>query len=212
MTSPYQLVIFDFDGTLADSFPWISKTLNGVAKDFGFKEIREEDIPTLRTLHGRQLMKHLGIRWWKMPFIVRRMRKLAYASAEEIRLFPGVGEMLNRLADAGIELAVVTSNSEEIVRAVLGPELSGRIRYYSCGASMFGKHANFRKVLKQSGVPPAKALSVGDELRDLDASRKAGIPFGAVAWGFAHVDALRKAGPAELFLNMDEIADVVLRS
>ena len=61
----YQLVIFDFDGTLADSFPWFSRIINDVADRFRFKRMAPHEMDTLRTMDARALMRHLGVPLWK---------------------------------------------------------------------------------------------------------------------------------------------------
>ncbi|PMY89178.1 HAD family hydrolase, partial [Pseudomonas sp. FW305-62] len=91
------------------------------------------------------------------------VRRLAAQAAPSISLFPGVSEMLKRLAGRGVKLAIVSSNSEDTVRKVLGPDLAGLVTHYGCGASIFGKAAKFREVIRKAGVAEADVLSVGDE-------------------------------------------------
>src|SRR3712207_5976592 len=98
----------------------------------------------LRGLSARQIIQHLGVPKWKLPLIARHARLLAKRDRAHIALFPGVDGMLAQLAAAGITLAVVSTNSEEMVRHVLGPKNAARITYYACGASVFGKQAHFR--------------------------------------------------------------------
>ena len=88
----------------------------------------------------------------------------------------------------------------------MGPALAAQITFFECGASVFGKAARFRKVLRRSGILPADAICIGDEIRDLEAARRAGIAFGAVAWGFTGPRRCRP-GPNVLFSSLDEIAD-----
>ena len=102
----------------------------------------------------------------------------------QIRLFPGVGQLLADLAGRGVVLAVVSSNSIDNVRQVLGPENAARIGHYECGASICGKRPKLRAVLRASGVPAVEAIAIGDEIRDLEAARAEGIAFGAVSWGY----------------------------
>lgn len=203
----YKLACFDFDGTLADSFPWFIETINSVAAVFRFKRVEPEDVDLLRGFGPRQIIQHLGIAWWKVPFIARHMRQRITSDAGRIVLFPGVDQMLRSLAEAGVELALVTSNSEVNARQVLGPEIAALFRYFECDAAMLGKAARFRRVLKRSGIPAQQAISIGDELRDLEAAARAGMPFGAVAWGFTHVDALRARAPAEVFTRVEQIPE-----
>lgn len=184
----YTLVIFDFDGTLADSFPWFVEVFDTLAERYWFKRITEQEGATLRGLSARQIIHHLGVSRWKL--LARHARILAKRDRAQIALFLGVDAMLAELTAAGITLAVVSSNSEETVRHVLGPENVARITYYACGSSVFGKQAHFRRVLKRSGVRPADALCIGDEIRDYEAASAVGMPFGAVAWGYTTAEAL----------------------
>ncbi len=78
--------------------------------------------------------------------------------------------------------------------AALGDH-AGLISCFACGASLFGKAAKYKAVLKRTGTAARDAISIGDEVRDGEAARQAGIDFGAVSWGYASVEALRQAGP-----------------
>ncbi len=207
----YRLAIFDLDGTLADSFPWFSRVLNEVADRYRFKRVAPHEIDTLRTMDARALMRHFGIPAWKMPFIANHMRKRKSRELDQTRLFEGVDRMLRDLSDAGIALALVSSNSEANCRAILGTENARLIRYYECGASLFGKSSFFRRVLRTTGTPAREAICIGDEIRDLDAARKEGIDFGAVTWGYTAADALIAREPAMVFRTVDEIADRLVR-
>lgn len=206
----YRLLIFDFDGTLADSFPWFVATINTVADRFGFRKIDDGEFDLLRGLSAREMVRRLGIPTWKLPLIARHMQKLKSRDRDAIALFPGVDTLLRQLAEHGVVLAIVSSNSEDNVRRILGPELTPLIHHYACGASLFGKTSSFRKVLRRSGIAPREALCVGDELRDLEAARETGIPFGAVTWGYTTADALRAHAPEEFFERVGQIAELVI--
>jgi phosphoglycolate phosphatase len=60
-------------------------------------------------------------------------------------------------------------------------------------------------VLARSGVPAADAICVGDEIRDGQAARAAGVAFGAVSWGYHALAALRGEGPAEVFERVEDL-------
>jgi phosphoglycolate phosphatase len=205
----YKLVIFDFDGTLADSFPWFLQVVNTVADAYRFKRIEESEIETLRGYDARRLLKHLGIPWWKMPLIANHMHKLSATAGDNIALFEGADRLLRQLSQQGVTLAIVTSNSYATVQRTLGPETAALIKYYECSVSLFGKRRRFRKILKASGVPNSETLAIGDEIRDLDAARKVRIPFGAAAWGFTHIEVLKAQAPAEIFGRIDDIVEQI---
>lgn len=205
----YKLVIFDFDGTLANSFPWFVQMVNSVAVKYKFKPVADEEVDGLRSLSAMQLIRHLEIPLWKMPMIANHMRQLMKQDREGIRRFDGVDETLAKLHQAGVTLALVTSNSYENVLHVLGAENVARMSYVECSVSMLGKRARYQKVVKQSGFQLAEVISIGDEIRDIEASHQARIPFGAVAWGYTHIDALRDHKPAEVFMHMDDILKLI---
>jgi phosphoglycolate phosphatase len=201
----YRLVIFDFDGTLVDTFPWFVRVMNTVADRFGFKRIEEHEVERLRGHSAREIIKHLDVPNWKLPLIARHMRALAAQDVEAVRLFDGVGPMLRQLSDAKVKIAIVSSNSEHNIRRALGPEVAPMVNHYACGASLFGKPAKFRKVLRESGIARRQAICVGDEIRDHEAAKRAGLAFGAVAWGFTSAEALKAQSPAEMFFTPAEI-------
>lgn len=208
----YSLVIFDLDGTLADSFPWFLTHVNDVADRFGFRRIAEHDIERLRGLGSREILKALDVPLWKLPLIARHSRRLKAAHLGDIALFPGVDAMLRALHASGLRLALVSSDHEGNARRQLGPGNAALFSYFECGASMFGKAAKFRRVLKRAGAAPARAIAIGDEVRDVDAARAAGIACGAVTWGYAAPEALRAEAPDAIFERMEDITRGLIAS
>jgi phosphoglycolate phosphatase len=127
----------------------------------------------------------------------------------QIRLFEGVDGLVQGLSDRGVTLAVVSSNSYENVRQVLGPTNAALITYYECSVSVFGKSARFKKILRQSGVGCGDAICIGDEVRDCEAAKKAKIAFGGVAWGYNTPEAIEAHAPAEVFATIEEILEKI---
>ena len=205
---PYSLAIFDLDGTLADSFPWFLRTINDVADRFGFRRVADEDVEGLRHASSREVLSRLEVPLWKLPAIARHARRLKAEAAAEIALFAGVDTMLRTLAENGVQLALVTSDSEANAREKLGPA-AALFSHFDCSASLFGKAAKFRRVMRRAGVKPAKVIAIGDEVRDIEAARTVGIACGAVGWGYAAPAALRAHGPDHMFDQMDEIVSTL---
>jgi phosphoglycolate phosphatase len=166
-------------------------------------------VEALRGYEARRIIQHLEVPMWKMPLVAREMRGRMSHDIGRISLFPGVDRMLEELAERGVALAVVTSNSAENVRRVLGPRNTALIRHLECGAALLGKRPKLRKVLRAARVAPGNALCIGDEIRDLHAARAEGIPFGAVTWGFTHGHALRALAPEAVFERVEEIVGTV---
>ena len=204
---PYALVIFDFDGTLADSWRVVAQVIVDGADRFGYRRVSAEEAQRLRGLDNRAIMEALGVSLWQLPRIATHMRAVAAGRAHDMPLFPGVAEMLRAIAGAGIRVAIVSSNAEDTIRRVLGVDLAACVADFDCGAAIFGKTAKFRRVVRRApGVPWSRAIAIGDEARDLDAATAAGIAAGAVTWGYATPELLESRGPAHVFRTVDDLA------
>jgi phosphoglycolate phosphatase len=202
---PYSLAIFDLDGTLADSFPWFLRNVNDVADRFGFRRMADDEVEELRHAGSREIIRRLEVPVWKLPMIARHMRRMKAGHIDGIPLFPGVEAMLQGLRDGGLTLALVSSDHEANARRQLGVAAT-LFAHFDCGASLFGKAKKFRRVVKRAGLAPAQVISIGDEVRDIEAARAAGIACAAVMWGYAAPNALRALAPELVFERMEDIA------
>ena len=202
----YKLVIFDFDGALADSTRWMIEELTPLAARFGLRQVCEAEIESLRGCGARQILSRLGVQAWHLPFVAGHLRKRVAEDAETIKLFPGAKALLRRLAGQGVVLGLVSSNSAANVRRILGPEAAALIEHYACGAPLFGKAAKFRKVVRRARVKPGETLCIGGDTRDIEAAQQAGLASGAVAWSYARRELLASRCPTWLFETPDEVA------
>lgn len=204
--SKYKLVIFDFDGTLANTFPWFCSAINIAAQKYGFRQVAPDEIEKLRGMDARSIMLFLRVPWWKVPWIARFMRRHMAKHLEGIQLFSGVERMLEQISHQGVTMTIVSSNSLENVQRILTPDCARYITNFYCGASLFKKHAKFQKLIKQGQFSQREVLCIGDEQRDLEAAQKLGIDFGAVTWGYAHVENLHRAGAQHIFDRIEDIS------
>ena len=209
MRSEIDLVIFDFDGTLADSGAWFASVFNDVALRFGFPVLSNEELQSLRGHSNREIIRRMRIPIWKMPFIARYMRRRVALDAARIPLFPDVSTLLQRLHRDGKKIAIVSSNAEANIRRILGAENVRLISHFGCGAGLFGKARLLRRVIKRSDAGPLTTLCVGDETRDIEAARKVGAAAAAVTWGYATREILSRWKPDVVFDSMHDIADYV---
>lgn len=192
---PWDLVAFDFDGTLVDSFALFLEVHNELAARHGFARIEPEQVEELRQLDARGLIRHLKVPAWRLPLIVHQARRIMARRRASVAAFPGVPEALRELHASGVRLALLTSNSRDTCEQVLGPRDWALFEQAVCGVSLFGKAAKLSRLARRAGVAPQRVLYVGDQLGDGEAAHAAGMAFGAVGWGYMPLAALEACGP-----------------
>jgi phosphoglycolate phosphatase len=205
MRMKYRLAMFDFDGTLADSFPFFIRVFNQLAEQHGFKRIDPDLAPTYRSYNARQLMRQVGLPAWKLPLVAKSFISLMRQNAASISLFEHADDMLLHLANKGVTLAIVSSNSYDNVSRILGPVNTNLISHFECGVSIFGKSARIQKALKKTDIPCREAIYIGDQVTDLEAAHKVNVAFGAVSWGYGTIESLREHFPEEEFDSVSAI-------
>lgn len=201
----YRLAIFDFDGTLADSFPWFCSVLNDVAVKYGFRRVEPAEADELRRCNSRELLRRLEVPLWKVPMIAAHMRRLKAEASSEIRLFDGAAELLAELRARDVATAIVSSDSEDSIRRTLGPTTAAMVARFDCSSSLFGKATKLRRTMESMGALPSTSIYIGDEVRDGEAAAEAGLPFGAVGWGYTHPDTLAPLAPGRFYRSFVEL-------
>jgi phosphoglycolate phosphatase len=195
----YRMAIFDFDGTLADSFPFFIRVFNQLAEQHGLKKIDPDLAPLYRSYNARQMMEQVGMSAWKFPFVASSLISLMNQHAASIPLFEDTDEMLLHLANRGIILAIVSSNSYDNINQILGPANAKLFSQFECGMSIFSKAARIQKAVKKTGLPSHEVIYIGDQITDLEAARQEKVAFGAVSWGYETIESLRVQFPEEEF-------------
>ncbi|MBA2654894.1 MAG: HAD hydrolase-like protein [Gammaproteobacteria bacterium] len=177
--------LFDFDGTLVDSFDCVIGKFNLLAKEFSFKTVSDEELSTLRDMSSRQLISHLQIPLFKIPSIIFKARELLHDDMPNLLPFDNLREVLIQLKERQIFLNILTSNSKQNVSQWLEynnmAHLFGVIHSQS---GFFGKKYSINNFLKRYQIEKQQLFYVGDETRDIEAAKKTGIASIAVTWGF----------------------------
>jgi phosphoglycolate phosphatase len=198
--SATRLAIFDFDGTLADSFTVFAESVNALAVRHRFRQVEQHEVHTLRQLGATEVLEELHLPLWRVPAVLSDFRKVMRQRIDEIQPFPGVIDALQTMAAQGhVKLALATSNSISNVKAVLGSSVLDCFAAVECGSSLFGKPHRLRRILATTQIDNAKAIYIGDEIRDAVAAQRVGVSFGAVAWGYTDPQALARVNPARIF-------------
>lgn len=192
MTS--RAVLFDLDGTLADTAPDLAAALNRLRTDQGLKPVPIERLRPFASAGARGLVHAgFGVKPGDADYAALREAFLeAYRenTCLETRLFPGIAELLDALAQRGIAWGIVTNKAtrftERIVAALgLSPDCM------VCGDTtehLKPHPAPMLHAAEQLKLAPEACLYLGDDLRDIQAARAAGMRPIAVDWGYHHPD------------------------
>jgi phosphoglycolate phosphatase len=200
-----KLLIFDFDGTIADTLDAGVTILNKLAVEFGFRPLHPKDLERVRDMRTRQLMKFLGIPARKMSRIARRGSEELYACIHSIQPLPGMPEALRELQTLGFALGIITSNTEVNVQIFLRSHGLDLFDFVRCSSKLLGKARMIRSVIRRQHVRAADILFVGDETRDIEAAKKAGIRIAAVTWGYNSRRSLEAMKPDFVFESPKEL-------
>jgi phosphoglycolate phosphatase len=206
---PVRVVIFDFDGTIADTFWQGLEILNAMSDEFGYRKLAEEELPQARDMTTRQLMRFLGISNRRLPVIAHKGVKQLRAKIREIQPIPGVPEILRELNARGLRLGIVTSNSEENVGIFLKNHDLDFFEFVRSSSRLLGKAREIRQAMKVGKFGPADTLFVGDETRDIEACRRVNIRCAAVTWGYNSRRSLEAQAPQFVLDRPDELLGLI---
>ncbi len=196
-------IIFDFDGVIVDTAHHYAHIFNELADGFRCKKVQEEDVDLLKSMSADEILKHLNITWWKLPWVVVRMKWEVNKHVEELPLVPGIPEVLHELRERGFSLAILTTNSKKNVKDYL---LHHDLEFFDQLLGNTGVKNKWRSILKFSRrfkVAKKDMLYIGDEVRDIHSCRRAGISVAAVTWGYNSGERLKAEDP-DFFVDTPE--------
>ncbi|AFY33255.1 HAD-superfamily hydrolase, subfamily IA, variant 1 [Calothrix sp. PCC 7507] len=205
-----KVIIFDFDGTIADTLDALVSIANRLAVEFGYIQITPEELAILRNFSSREIIKYSGISVFKIPFLVKKVKSELKDKIHEFKPISGIQSALIELKHEGYKLGIITSNSQENVTEFLkNNALDSLFDFIYSGVTIFGKTTIINNVLRQKQFKAQEVIYVGDETRDIEASKKANIKVIAVTWGFNSSEALAKQKPDFLIHQPNELLTVI---
>lgn len=202
----YRALVFDFDGTIADTFDEGLRIYNTMAEDLDLRPIDDEEITYLRTMTITDFIDHLGIPKRLVPRLLYRGTRMLKAKIPSLPLIKGMAEALPKLRKGADHFGILTSNSVENAGLFLEThQLAGVFTFVSSTSKLTGKSKYLRDILKRYALAPEELIYIGDEIRDIKAARKAGVAAAAVGWGFNATEALQASHPDHFCDTPDEL-------
>jgi phosphoglycolate phosphatase-like HAD superfamily hydrolase len=206
----YRTIIFDFDGTLADTLEESRRIYNLLAADYSLREVLADELPQLRSFSLLELLDHLGIPKRRVPTLLSRGTSMMRANISRLPLIPGIAEILPEMRSRAKSFGVLTSNAEENVDLFLKAHgLREHFDFISSTSRLTGKSGHLRAIRKTFSLHAEEMLYVGDEIRDIKASKKAGIAVAAVTWGFNSAESLAAESPEHVVSEPGELLKLV---
>ncbi|WP_250124230.1 HAD hydrolase-like protein [Chroococcidiopsis sp. CCMEE 29] len=205
-----KVIIFDFDGTIADTLNAIVSITNRLAAQFGHKPISQEELVQIKNLSSRQIIKQSGISIFKFPLLVGKVKAELNSEIQTIKPFLGIKEALIEVKSEVDRVGMLSSNSKENIVAFL--EMNGLqdlFDFIYTGATLFGKSKVIKELLKQEKFKPEESVYVGDETRDIEAARRSRTKAIAVSWGFNSKEVLAAQNPDFLVHQPSELVEVI---
>jgi phosphoglycolate phosphatase len=194
----YKTIIFDFDGTIADTFAVFYTILRELGPEIGIGEISPEDILEYRKKGVKELIKQFKIKFWRIPFLIKKGQKMFGDHIENTNPFEKIPETLRQLFEARIKLGIITTNSKSNVKRFLKKHDLEVFDFIISTPSLFGKTAPLKKV-----------INIADEIRDIENAKSVGISIGAVTWGYNDANLLKSKNPDFVFESPGEIASLI---
>jgi phosphoglycolate phosphatase len=203
-------LVFDFDGTIADTLGEGLSIYNELAEQNGYNLINPEHLDELRELDTKGLLKHLGVPKRRLPFhLATAMRRLR-SRIEHLPLVEGIRDVLPSLRERSEKMGILSSNIPENIESFL--EVHGirdQFTFIRSIGKLSGKARHLRSIARTFSLSPGEITYVGDEIRDLRAARKAKVKAVGVTWGLNSRGSLSNEKPAFLIDQPCELLKIL---
>lgn len=202
-------IIFDFDGTLADSTAVLASAWNTIAQKYKFKGIELKEIESLKKLSIAERSKLFDFPMYKLPMILPQFYRLYRQSLNDVHLYNGMKEVLLEIDKRGYKILIISSNSQENILEFLKMNGIHCVSDVLCSNRIFGKDKVIKKFLKDKSITPSEVLYIGDEQRDISACKKAGVPIIWVGWGYDSIEVIQQEEPDYKVATPQEILNII---
>lgn len=203
-------IIFDFDGTLADSLPILIDEYTRWSGNP--KPLKPEEIAAMRNMTPAQVLKKLKLPIYKIPGLLVRGRDALRYRINEVDMFPGMDKVVRHLAGDGHKLYIMSSNSLVNIQAFLNRyKIADEFTDIKAGISVFGKAQQMKVFLKKHKVIKNKAYYIGDEIRDIEAAKRAKLPIISVTWGYNGAKIIAKHKPGFIAGKPADLLSIINR-
>lgn len=202
-------IIFDFDGTIADSFEIITSIFCKFKTELGLDEFGKKEIEIYRTKGVEEILKKSKVSMLEIGRVIAEMRKVANETMLEAKPFLGMIQVLNKLKNKGLNLGIMSTNGDKTINKFLENNKITVFDYVVGKGGLLGKDKVIKSILKKRKLKLDEVLYIGDEVRDIRACKKLGIKIASVTWGFNDKSVLKENKPDYLIDKPKKILEIV---
>lgn len=189
------ILIFDFDGTIADTHHMLCQISNRLSKQYDYNKIDFNELSMLKDLSAREIIKHLEVPILKIPSIISHAKREFQKDLEKLNPIKDIKEILFQLKEKVENIGILSSNSQENVDGFLSNHNMNIFDFIHTTSKVWSKNISLKKLIKKYGFDKKDIIYIGDEIRDIAAARKLGIKVASVCWGYNSKKALARLKP-----------------
>lgn len=211
MTNDFKYLIFDFDGTLADTADVHAQAFNRIHAQFDLPKFGKKELAMFHSTSMKKICNEYNIGPVKLIKIARAVNQEVKDLIPQADFYPEIKETLLALKK-NFTLGILSSNNLSNIKAFFADKnlpLASIFSFWRCEKNLFGKDKALKSLTKEQKIDPAQVLYFGDQVRDVEACQKAGVQVAAVTWGFASEELLTSAKPDFLINQPSEIMDLL---
>ena len=205
----YKLVVFNFDGVLADTYRVLDLVYDRLEGDYKMSDMTAKDKERIRKLSPFDLFKAFHVPFYKLPKFIQDVIPVYKELISEAPLFEGMREIVEKLKEKDVICVILSSNNPNLIRKFLKHHDFEVFDKVVGGAAFFNKQTRLNGVIRSYKVNKSDTLYIGDERRDIEACKKIRVPIAAVTWGYDDYKVLGAGRPKYLVQDMDDLKEAL---
>lgn len=201
-------VIFDFDGTIADSLLGVLAVLGHYKQEL---PLTTKEVNGFRNKSFYRIARECKVPFYKLVWLALFGRRAFRNHLDKVHVYTGIPDLLRSLHQKGVQCYIVSMNRAETIHDFL--RINGLEQYVRAvygKAWIFDKSGKMKQILHQEDIRPDEACAVGDEIIDIVSARRAGLRIQSVTWGYTARKALQLLNPDGLHDTVESLEKELL--
>lgn len=200
-------IIFDFDGTIADSFEQSIEIIYELSKKTNLDLTKEKIIDYIKNKELKKIIKEFNINKLKLLYYIWKIKREFKKRVNNVKPFPKIKNIIFQLSKK-YDLIIVSNNDKKTIQDFLEKY---EINYFNeiYQTSLFGKTKTINQIIKNHKLHKKDVIYIGDETKDITASKKANIKILSVTYGFNSKKLIQKHRPNYMVDSCEEIIEIL---